>query len=108
MKFLRAFAMPGRRRGAAMTIAEIRKLIPVLPWNPLLVSELEKALLKGAKELIVDGGETLDGSARKLKLNDTPDETCITISTPAGIVAVLDRHQQQRMYLYLQERLQRT
>jgi len=60
-----------------------------------------------AKELILDGGDTLDGAARKLRLNDTPDGTCITVSTPAGIVAVLDRRQQHMLMLYLQERLQR-
>jgi hypothetical protein len=57
-----------------------------------------------AKELILDGGDTLDGNARKLRLNDTPDGTCVTVSTPAGIVAVLDRRQQHMLFLYLQER----
>lgn len=60
-----------------------------------------------AKELILDGGDTLDGAARKLRLNDTPSGQCVTISTPAGIVAVLDRRQQHMLVLYLQERLQR-
>ena len=59
------------------------------------------------KELILDGGERLDGSARKLRLNDTPDGTCVTVSVPdqRGIVAVLDRTQQHMLMLYLQERL---
>lgn len=61
----------------------------------------------GTKELILDGGDTLDGAARKLRLNDTPDGTCVTVRTPAGIVAVLDRTQQHMLMLYLQERLQR-
>lgn len=61
-----------------------------------------------AKELILDGGDRLDGSARKLRLNDTPDGTCVTIRTPEeGIVAVLNRHQQHMLMLYLQERIQR-
>jgi hypothetical protein len=58
-----------------------------------------------ARELILDGGDTLDGAARKLRLNDTPDGTCVTVSTPAGIVAVLDRRQQHMLLLYLEERL---
>lgn len=53
---------------------------------------------------LLNGGDTLDGNARKLRLNDTPDQTCVTVSTPAGIVAVLDRHQQHMLYLYLQGR----
>lgn len=63
----------------------------------------------GAKELILDGGERLDGSARKLRLNDTPDGTCVTVSVPdqRGIVAVLDRTQQHVLMLYLQERIER-
>lgn len=61
-----------------------------------------------AKELILDGGDRLDGHARKLRLNDTPDGTCVTISTPAGIVAVLDRRQQHLLMLYLQERVSRV
>lgn len=60
----------------------------------------------GTRELILDGGDTLDGAARKLRLNDTPDRTCITVSTPAGIVAVLDRRQQHMLMLYLKERLE--
>ncbi len=60
-----------------------------------------------ARELILDGGDTLDGAARKLRLNDTPDGKCVTISTPAGIMAVLDRRQQHMLVLYLQERLSR-
>jgi hypothetical protein len=63
-----------------------------------------------AKELILDGGERLDGSARMLRLNDTPDGTCVTISIPdqRGVVAVLDRAQQHMLTLYLQERLNRS
>lgn len=61
-----------------------------------------------SKELILDGGDTLDGAARKLRLNDTPDGTCVTVSIPAGIIAVLDRQQQHMLFLYLQERLQRS
>lgn len=57
------------------------------------------------KELILDGGDTLDGAARKLRLNDTPDKTCVTVSTPGGVVAVLDRAQQHMLMLYLQDRL---
>jgi len=57
------------------------------------------------REIILDGGDTLDGAARKLRLNDTPDGTCVAVSTPAGIVAVLNRRQQSALYLYLQERL---
>jgi len=60
-----------------------------------------------AKELIIDGGDTLDGVARKLRLNDTPDEKCVTISNPSGVLAVLDRRQQHMLVLYLQERLAR-
>jgi hypothetical protein len=61
-----------------------------------------------AKELILDGGDRLDGSARKLKLNDTPDGACVTVSIPdqRGIVAVLDRRQQHMLFLYLRERLE--
>lgn len=57
--------------------------------------------------LILDGGDTLDGVQRKLRLNDAPDGTCVTISTLAGVVAVLDRRQQHKLVLYLQERLDR-
>lgn len=57
--------------------------------------------------LILDGGDTLDGVPRKLRLNDTPDGRCVTVSTPGGVVAVLDRHQQHMLVLYLQERLAR-
>lgn len=54
------------------------------------------------KELILDGGEQLDGYSRLLKLNDTPDGTCVTLSTPKhGIIAVLDRSQQREMVAYL-------
>jgi len=60
-----------------------------------------------AQSIILDGGDTLDGQARKLRLNDTPDGTCVTISTPAGVVAVLDRTQQHVLAMYLQERLAR-
>jgi hypothetical protein len=61
-----------------------------------------------AKELILDGGDTLDGVARKLRLNDTPDMTCVTVSSPGiGIVAVLNRAQQYSLMLYLSERLKR-
>jgi hypothetical protein len=62
-----------------------------------------------AKELILDGGERLDGSARKLKFNDTPSGTCVAVSIPdqRGIVAVLDWHQMHMLVLYLQERLDR-
>lgn len=60
-----------------------------------------------AKKLILDGGYTLDGAARKLRLNDTPSGECVTVSTPAGIVAVLDRRQQHMLMLYLQERIER-
>lgn len=58
------------------------------------------------KEIILDGGEQLDGNSRLLKLNDTPDGSCVTISTPtAGIVAVLDRDQQRELVAYLAKRL---
>lgn len=57
------------------------------------------------KTLILDGGDTLDGNARKLRLNDTPDKKGVTISTPAGIIAVLDRNQLHMLMLYIQERL---
>lgn len=60
-----------------------------------------------AQSLILDGGDAIDGHSRKLRLNDTPDGKCVTISIPAGIVAVLDRHQQHMLVLYLQERLAR-
>jgi hypothetical protein len=60
------------------------------------------------KELIIDGGDTLDGRARKLRLNDTPDGTCVTISSPYyGIVAVLNHRQMHMLSMYLQERLER-
>jgi hypothetical protein len=58
-----------------------------------------------AKEMILDGGDTLDGVARKLRLNDAPDGTCVTVSTPGGVVAVLDRRQQHMLMMYLQERI---
>lgn len=58
-----------------------------------------------AKSLILDGGDTLDGCSRKLRLNDTPDGTCVTISVPSGVVAVLDRKQQRELVAYLAERL---
>ena len=62
----------------------------------------------GAKELILDGGENLDGRSRKLRLNDTPDGTCVTIQSPYyGILAVLDHRQMHMLSLYLQERLER-
>jgi len=61
----------------------------------------------GAKELILDGGDTLDGVARKLRLNDTPDGKCVNIRTPSGTIAVLDRQQMHMLVLYLQERLER-
>lgn len=58
------------------------------------------------KELILDGGEQLDGYSLLLKLNDTPDGTCVTVSTPkVGIVAVLDRNQQRELVAYLAKRL---
>lgn len=57
------------------------------------------------RELILDGGDTLDGVPRKLRLNDAPDGQCVTIQTPSGVVAVLDRRQQHMLVLYLQERL---
>ena len=58
------------------------------------------------KELILDGGEQLDGYSRLLKLNDTPSGECVTISTPAnGVVAVLDRNQQRELVAYLAKRL---
>lgn len=57
-------------------------------------------------EFILDGGEQVDGSSRLLKLNDTPDGTCVTISTPKhGVVAVLDRQQQRELVAYLAKRL---
>lgn len=61
-----------------------------------------------ARELILDGGDTLDGTPRKMRLNDTPDRRCVTVSTPAGVVAVLDRRQQHMLVMYLQERLNRS
>ena len=61
-----------------------------------------------AKELILDGGDTLDGVARKLRINETPDGSCVTIRSPFyGIVAVLDHRQMHLLALYLQERLER-
>lgn len=58
------------------------------------------------KELILDGGEQLDGQSRLLKLNDTPDGTCVTVSSAThGIVAVLDRDQQRELVAYLAKRL---
>lgn len=58
------------------------------------------------KEVILDGGEQLDGQSRLLKLNDTPDGICVTVSTPkAGVVAVLDRNQQRELVAYLAKRL---
>jgi hypothetical protein len=61
------------------------------------------------KELILDGGELLDGSARMLRLNDTPDGKCVTVSVPnqRGVIAVLDRRQMHMLVMYLQERLNR-
>ena len=57
-------------------------------------------------EFILDGGEQLDGYSRLLKLNDTPDRTCVTISTPKhGIVAVLEQSQQRELVTYLAKRL---
>ncbi len=59
-----------------------------------------------SKEMILDGGEQLDGQSRLLKLNDTPYGECVTISTPrCGIVAVLDRNQQRELVAYLCMRL---
>lgn len=58
------------------------------------------------KELILDGGEQLDGQSRLLKLNDTPGGECVTISAAnVGIVAVLDRNQQRELVAYLSKRL---
>lgn len=58
------------------------------------------------RELILDGGEQLDGSSRLLKLNGAPDGECVTVSTPkAGVVAVLDRGQQRELVAYLAKRL---
>lgn len=58
------------------------------------------------REFILDGGEQIDGQSRLLKLNDTPDGSCVTISTPkAGVVAVLDRSQQRELVAYLAKRL---
>lgn len=58
------------------------------------------------RELILDGGEKLDGQSRLLKLNDTPNRECVTVSTAqAGIVAVLDRNQQRELVAYLSMRL---
>jgi hypothetical protein len=55
---------------------------------------------------ILDGGEQLDGYSRLLKLNDTPDGTCVTISTAKdGVVAILDRSQQRELVAYLSKRL---
>ena len=57
-------------------------------------------------KFILDGGEQLDGNSRLLKLNVTPDGTCVTISTTqAGIVAVLDRSQQRELVAYLAKQL---
>jgi len=57
-------------------------------------------------ELILDGGEKLDGNSRLLKLNDTPSGDCVTISTPKeGVIAVLDRGQQRKLVAYLAMRL---
>jgi hypothetical protein len=58
-------------------------------------------------ELVLDGGERLDGSARLLKLNETPDGACVTVSIPdqRGIVAVLDKAQQRRLVAYLAKQL---
>ena len=60
-----------------------------------------------ARELILDGGELLDGNRRMLRVNDTPDRTCVVISAvnQRGPLAVLDRTQQHMLFLYLQERL---
>lgn len=58
------------------------------------------------KELILDGGEQLDGQSRLLKLSDVPDSECVTVSSAtAGIVAVLDRDQQRELVAYLAMRL---
>lgn len=57
------------------------------------------------KELILDGGERLDGTALVLKLNITPDGTCVTMCTPAGVAAVLDKAQQRRLVEYLAKQL---
>lgn len=57
-------------------------------------------------EFILDGGEQLDGQSRLLKLNDTPNRECVTISAAGvGIVAVLDRSQQRELVAYLAKRL---
>jgi hypothetical protein len=57
-------------------------------------------------ELILDGGEQLDGNSRLLKLNVTPSGNCVTVSSAtAGIVAVLDRDQQRELVAYLAKRL---
>lgn len=61
---------------------------------------------RDVSEFILDGGEQLDGQSRLLKLNDTPDEKCVTVSTPKhGVVAVLDRSQQRELVAYLSKRL---
>jgi hypothetical protein len=58
------------------------------------------------RELILDGGEKLDGNSRLLKLNDTPSGNCVAVNTPeSGIVAVLDRSQQRELVAYLAKRL---
>ena len=58
------------------------------------------------KEIILDGGEQIDGQSRLLKLNDTPCGECITVSAAGvGIVAVLDRDQQRELVAYLAKRL---
>ena len=58
------------------------------------------------KELILDGGELLNGTCRKLKINHAPDETCLVInSAKDGIVAVLDRNQTYLLKLWLEEYL---
>lgn len=61
-----------------------------------------------AQSIIIDGGDTLDGVARKLRLNDTPDGRGVTVSSGGGVVAVLDRGQMHVLMQYLQERLRRS
>ncbi len=62
-----------------------------------------------ARELILDGGDRLDGSTRKLKLNDTSSGECVCIMSPEeGVLAVLDRTQMHMLAMYLQERLSRS
>lgn len=56
-------------------------------------------------ELILDGGENLEGGSRLLKLNITPDGDCVTLCTQSGVAAVLDRAQQRRLVAYLAKQL---